>query len=70
MKMTDMMSSSFDQRPHPLILSCRHAGKILALEEAHFPWVIDNDLETIGHHDFDGKLDGLMTAHPRVCPNK
>ena len=65
----DMMSSSFDLKASPANTHVvRHAGKILALEEAHFPWVIDNDLETIGHHDFDGKLDGPMTAHPRVCP--
>ena len=65
----DMMASSFDLKASPANTHIiRHAGKILALEEAHFPWVIDNDLETIGHHDFDGKLDGPMTAHPRVCP--
>lgn len=46
----------------------RHAGKIFALEEAHFPWVVDADLNTIGAFDFDGALKGPMTAHPRVCP--
>lgn len=46
----------------------RHAGKILALEEAHFPWIVDDQLETVGPHDFGGKLKGPMTAHPRICP--
>ena len=46
----------------------RHAGKIFALEEAHLPWVVDEQLNTIGPHDFGGKLKGPMTAHPRVCP--
>ena len=46
----------------------RHAGKLLALEEAHLPWLVDEQLATLGPHDFGGKLKGPMTAHPRVCP--
>ncbi len=46
----------------------RHAGKILTLEEAHVPWEIDRQLETVGPVDFDGKLNRPFTAHPRVCP--
>ena len=65
----DMMSSSFDLKASPANTHViRHAGKILTLEEAHLPWVIDDNLNTIGYHDFNGKLDGPMTAHPRVCP--
>lgn len=45
-----------------------HAGKILALEEGHFPWIVSKDLDTIGVHDFGGKLKSSMTAHPRICP--
>jgi carotenoid cleavage dioxygenase-like enzyme len=45
-----------------------HAGKILALEEAHFPYVLDADLNTVGPSDFDGLLNGPFTAHPKVCP--
>jgi carotenoid cleavage dioxygenase len=45
-----------------------HGGKILALEEGSFPFELTKDLETIGPHDFDGRLDTAMTAHPRVCP--
>lgn len=45
-----------------------HAGKILALEEGHFPYVVDGDLETIGPTDFDGVLKGSFTAHPKICP--
>jgi carotenoid cleavage dioxygenase len=45
-----------------------HAGKILALEEAHLPWEISTELETVGAHDFGGKLSTPMTAHPKVCP--
>ena len=44
-----------------------HAGKILALEEAHLPWQVSPDLETMGAYDFDGKLSTAMTAHPKVC---
>jgi carotenoid cleavage dioxygenase len=40
----------------------------LALEEAHLPWEVDENLETKGVYDFSGKLEGAMTAHPRICP--
>ncbi|MCC5885984.1 MAG: carotenoid oxygenase family protein [Gammaproteobacteria bacterium] len=45
-----------------------HAGRILALEEGHFPYVVDGNLETVGPTDFDGKLPGSFTAHPKICP--
>lgn len=46
----------------------RHAGRILALEEAHFPYEITGDLETEGCVDFAGKLTTPLTAHPKICP--
>ncbi len=45
-----------------------HAGRLLALEEGHFPYVLDGGLETVGPTDFGGKLKGSFTAHPKVCP--
>ena len=45
-----------------------HAGKILALEEGHFPYALDGDLNTIGAVDFEGALKGSFTAHPKICP--
>lgn len=45
-----------------------HAGKILALVESSFPCELDPDLKTIGVHDFDGRLESAMTAHPKICP--
>lgn len=45
-----------------------HAGKILALEEGHFPYVVDGDLNTVGATDYDGVLTGSFTAHPKICP--
>ena len=45
-----------------------HAGKILALEEGHFPYVLDGELDTLGATDFDGVLNGSFTAHPKICP--
>lgn len=44
-----------------------HAGKILALEEGHWPFEVTDDLETVGPHNFDSKLQGPMTAHPKTC---
>lgn len=45
-----------------------HAGRILALAENGFPWQVDRTLETLGYHDFGGRLRGPMTAHPKRCP--
>jgi len=45
-----------------------HAGKILVLEEGHFPYVVDGQLNTVGPTDFDGALTGSFTAHPKICP--
>ena len=45
-----------------------HAGKILALEEGHFPYVLDGDLNTVGPTDYNGVLKGPFTAHPKICP--
>lgn len=46
----------------------RHAGRILALEEGSFPFEVDGRLETLGPHDYDGRLTTAMTAHPKQCP--
>ncbi len=45
-----------------------HAGKIWALEEQSFPYLLDRDLNTTGHCDFGGKLTSAFTAHPKRCP--
>jgi carotenoid cleavage dioxygenase len=45
-----------------------HAGQLLALEEGHFPYVLDGGLETVGPSDFAGTLRGSFTAHPKSCP--
>ena len=46
-----------------------HAGKIFALEEAHAPFEFDEmTLESKGSHTFDNKLQGPVTAHPKIDP--
>ena len=45
-----------------------HAGKILALEEGSFPYVLDRELNTLGHTDFEGRLTTAFSAHPKLCP--
>ncbi len=45
-----------------------HAGKILCLEEGHFPYEISGELETRGWLDYGGKLTSAFTAHPKLCP--
>ena len=43
-----------------------HAGKLLALMEGALPTRLrQHSLETIGTHDFDGKIGGPVTAHPK-----
>ena len=44
-----------------------HAGQLLALEEGHFPYVLDGELNTVGPTDYDGRLQGSFTAHPKIC---
>jgi carotenoid cleavage dioxygenase len=44
-----------------------HGGKLLALEEAHAPFELDPyTLESKGSWRYDGKLEGPMTAHPKI----
>ena len=45
-----------------------HGGKILALEEGHFPYELDGDLGTVGPLDYGGRLKSPFTAHPKRCP--
>ncbi len=46
-----------------------HAGRLLALEEAHLPVELDRaTLGTRGAQRFDGALAGPFTAHPKTDP--
>ena len=46
-----------------------HAGKLLALVEAALPTrMMAGPLDTVGEYDFDGRLAGPMTAHPKLDP--
>lgn len=46
-----------------------HAQKLLALYEAALPTRIEPaSLDTLGEYDFDGRLTGPMTAHPKIDP--
>ena len=45
-----------------------HNNKLLCLEEGHWPWQVDGELNTIGYENFGGALTTSMTAHPKVCP--
>ncbi len=44
-----------------------HAGRILALEELHWPFELSTDLETVGAYNYENKLETGMTAHPKIC---
>jgi len=45
-----------------------HAGRVLALVENALPTEMTRALDTVGVCNFDGKLNGPMTAHPKICP--
>ena len=46
-----------------------HADKLLALEEGHAPFELDPlTLESVGPCTYDNKLNGPMTAHPKLDP--
>jgi carotenoid cleavage dioxygenase len=46
-----------------------HAGRLLALWEGGPPHALDPvTLDTLGPYDFAGKLQGPMTAHPKLDP--
>jgi carotenoid cleavage dioxygenase-like enzyme len=46
-----------------------HAGRLLALEEAHLPTeIVPGTLATTGYQDYDGRLRGAFTAHPKIDP--
>ena len=46
-----------------------HAGRLLALEEAHLPTRLDpGDLSTLGAENFGGAVSGRFTAHPKHDP--
>jgi carotenoid cleavage dioxygenase-like enzyme len=46
-----------------------HAGRLLALEEAHLPYELDlATLGTRGVQSFGGVLEGPFTAHPKIDP--
>ncbi len=46
----------------------RHAGRRLALWEAGPPTEFTAELDTVGIWDFNGRLDGAFTAHPKIDP--
>lgn len=45
-----------------------HNGTLLALEEGHWPWRVDGELNTLGYENYGGALTCSMTAHPKICP--
>ena len=46
-----------------------HGGKLMSLGEFGYPYLINpDDLSTDGVFNYEGKLTGNMTAHPRIDP--
>ena len=63
---------SFGSPPNPNLANTniiRHAGKYLALFESGAPYEMDRELNTVGIFDYQGRLPGVMSAHPKVDPD-
>ena len=46
-----------------------HGGELMSLGEFGYPYLVNpDDLSTKGAFNYDGKLPGNMTAHPRIDP--
>lgn len=46
-----------------------HGGRLLALEEGHLPTQIEpGTLNTLGQYDYDRRIGGPFTAHPKIDP--
>lgn len=45
-----------------------HGGKLLCLFESGEPYELDAELETVGAYRYGGRLQGPMTAHPKIDP--
>lgn len=64
-------NSSFSPPPNADLANTnivRHGGRFLALFEGGMPYQLDRELETVGLFDYDGKLVGRMSAHPKIDP--
>jgi carotenoid cleavage dioxygenase len=64
-------NSSFSAPPHANLANTniiRHGARYLALYEAGVPYEVDDDLNTVGPFNYDGKLPAVMSAHPKVDP--
>jgi carotenoid cleavage dioxygenase len=46
-----------------------HAGRLLSLAEYGLPYEVTPELETVGRHDFGGRMTSPMTAHPKLDPS-
>ena len=47
----------------------RHAEQLMALWEGGYPYLLNDDLSTVGVHNFDNSFeaDDVFFAHPKVC---
>lgn len=64
-------NSTFSAPPHANLANTNivhHAGRYMALYEAGVPYELDRELNTLGIFNYDGKLPGVMSAHPKIDP--
>ena len=62
---------SFAAPPHANLANTNilhHAGRFLALYEGGAPYEVDAQLNTIGVFDDEGRMPGVMSAHPKLDP--
>ena len=69
MELSDVVAPGRDNNQSNVAI-VHHAGKLLTMGEVGWPYELSTeDLSTVGPYDFDGKLEGWMTAHPKIDPD-
>ncbi|WP_213769137.1 carotenoid oxygenase family protein [Caballeronia sp. dw_19] len=66
-----LYNSTFSPPPHPNLANTNivhHGGRYLALYEGGKPYELDSGIGTLGRFDYQGKLPGVMSAHPKTDP--
>ena len=59
---------AYTRKDTPSINIVRHAGRMLALAESRPPFLMSDELDTIGQETFGELLPAGMTAHPKIDP--
>lgn len=66
-----LYNSTFSPPPYANLANTNivhHGGRFLALYEGGVPYELDRQANTVGSFDYQGRLPGVMSAHPKIDP--